>query len=91
MLVTKEYSKINKKSEDDFSLIIITKKIVFLKVMWQQMTLVKLIPSKFRKSCRYSYSKRESLINYLFIFELARTSPTLRAGNDFWLLFRVGT
>ena len=29
MLVTKEYSKINKKSEDDFSLIIITKKIVF--------------------------------------------------------------
>ena len=30
MLVTKEYSKINKKSEDDFSLIIITKQIVFL-------------------------------------------------------------
>ena len=53
MLVTKEHLKINKKSEDDFSLIIITKQIVFLKVMWQQMTLVKLIPSKFRKSCRY--------------------------------------
>ena len=54
MLVTKEHLKINKKSEDDFSSIIIIKEnCFFFKEMWQQMTLVKLIPSKFRKSCRY--------------------------------------